>query len=232
MILHYALPIEISDKEKIATLKKLVTLFQEWNTVMNLSSFNNTETIWKKHIFDSLLIGSYPALINAKHIIDIGTGGGFPGLPLAIIFPEKKFTLVDSTQKKITAVIDIMQKLHLKNVETVCERIETLARKNTFREQFDVVTERALAKSSTMLEYTLPFLRIGGTLFAYQTPATKKDLEEKKTILTTLGGSIKNILHENLPNSAGERAIFVIEKVKKTPQEFPRQTGIPKKYPL
>lgn len=232
MISHYTLPIEISDKEKIATLKKLVTLFQEWNTVMNLSSFNDTETIWKKHIFDSLLIGSYPALINAKHIIDIGTGGGFPGLPLAVIFPEKKFTLVDSTQKKITAVMDIAHKLHLKNVEAVCERIEILARKNTFREQFDVVTERALAKFSTMLEYTLPFLRIGGTLFAYQTPATKKDLEEKKNVLTTLGGSVKNILHENLPNSAGERAIFVIEKVKKTPQEFPRQTGIPKKHPL
>lgn len=225
------LQISLSDQQK-EKLTKLVSLFQEWNGKMNLSSFNDERTIYVKHIVDSLLAANIEEIEKATNIIDLGTGGGFPGIPLAIIFPEKKFLLVDSVQKKISAIKDIVEKLMLDNVTTMSARIEELGQEKNMREKFDVVTERALAKYSTMLEYCLPLVKCGGTLIAYQTPEIAIDIEEKKTVLQKLGGRIKNIFQYELPENFGRRTILVIEKKEETPKEFPRKTGTPKKFPL
>lgn len=220
------------NQEQEKKLVHLVALFQEWNKKINLSSFNDNESIITKHIIDSLLSVSFDEWKDAKNIIDLGTGGGFPGLALAIFFPQKKFLLVDSVKKKTEAVHDIAKKIQLKNVETLSERIEIIGQEKNTREKFDIVVERALAKFTTMLEYCLPCLKKNGYLIAYQTPEIEKEINLQKKILRFLGGEIvyKKIFH--LSESAGEREILVIKKIQNTPKQYPRKVGIPKKNPL
>lgn len=223
--------IQISIKQE-AKFKSLLNLFKEWNKKINLSSFNDNETIIIKHLLDSLLPAKSDEFRKAKTILDLGTGGGFPGLPLAIIFPEKKFLLVDSVSKKINAVENIANKLELKNIQTKTSRIEEIAHNKNVREKFDIVTERALAKFSTMLEYCLPCVKIGGSLVAYQTPEVKTEIENKKKVIKLLGGELNRTEEYLLPSNAGKRLILFIKKIKPTPKNFPRSIGIPKKSEL
>jgi 16S rRNA (guanine527-N7)-methyltransferase len=220
------------NSEQERKLMQLVSLFKSWNKKINLSSFNDDESIILKHIVDSLLSVKFEEWKNSKKIIDLGTGGGFPGLPLAIFFPQKKFTLIDSVNKKIEAVNEMVEDLKLKNVETHSERIEKIGQEKMFREKFDVVVERALAKYSTMLEYCLPCVKKNGFLIAYQTPEIEKEIKLKEKVLQLLGGKIVSKKIFDLPNNAGTREILVIKKIKSTPKKYPRKIGIPKKSSL
>lgn len=221
----------MNEQQKDA-LKKLVTLFKEWNEKINLSSFNDEKTINIKHCADSLLPINAKEFQNAKTILDLGTGGGFPGIPLAIMFPKKSFTLVDSVQKKIEAVKDMAQSLNLKNVKTISERIEIMGQDKKYREQFDMVTARALAKFPTMLEYCLPCVKIGGTLVAYQGQEIYEYLKDSRKIITLLGGKLKRTEEYELPEKQGKRLVVFILKISSTPKQYPRAIGIPKKSPL
>ena len=220
------------DNEQENKLNLLLNLFKEWNKKINLSSFNNNETIIIKHFVDSLLPIQSDEFKKAKTVLDLGTGGGFPGLPLAIIFPKKEFLLVDSVSKKINAIENIASELELKNIQTRADRIEELAHYKNIRGQFDVVTERALSKFSTMLEYCLPCAKIGGSLIAYQTLEIKTEVKNKKEVIKLLGGKLDRIEEYLLPNDTGKRLILFIKKIKSTPKKFPRAIGIPKKSPL
>jgi len=215
----------ISD-DQFAKFNHLLGLFDEKNKQMNLSAIREENDIWDKHFFDSLLAAEF--LKNAKNILDLGTGGGFPILPLAIIFPDKKFCGVESVQKKCVAVEGFVKDLNMHNVKMFCDRAEDLAHRKDLRENFDIVTARAFAKFPVLLEIGLPFLKVGGFLLAFRGSDNDKDdfvLTEK------LGGKVINVAKRNLQNG-DDRQIWIIEKVKISDKKYPRKVGMPKKQPL
>jgi len=155
---------------QITKLDKLAELFLQWNQKLNLSSIRDLDGVKLKHIVDSLMVIPLEIIKKGQRILDLGTGGGFPGLALAIVFPNSHFTLVDATEKKIAAVRAMAEELKLTNVACLSGRAEELARDKQYREQFDVVVARALAKFPTLLEYCLPFVKVEGKFIAFQGP--------------------------------------------------------------
>ncbi len=208
--------------------EKLYTYFLEWNGKINLSAIRDRDGIFEKHFVDSLL-GMKFLDFNNKSILDLGSGGGFPVLPLAIMNEDSTFMAVDSVGKKTKAIADMAQRLNLP-VKTTNDRIETLGQDPLFREKFDIVTARALAPWPTLLEYTLPFVKKGGYFMAYQGPSIMKDLEVYENLETRLGGKIERITAVGLGDS--ERIFILIKKKTATPKKYPRMIGEPKKNPL
>lgn len=208
--------------------EQLFTEFKSWNEKINLSAIREKDDVFKKHFEDSLLPMEFFDFDN-KNVLDIGTGGGYPLLPLAVANPNSNFMGVDSVGKKLKAVQAIADELELK-VATTHGRIEELGRDKDFREQFDLVTARALAPWPVLLEYALPFVKVGGTFLAYQGPAIKEDLENFKNLENKLGGEIIEIKTLNLDDS--ERIFVIIKKVKKTLPRYPRENGVPRMTPL
>ncbi len=219
--------IEISN-EQLEKFEKLFEIFSNWNSKINLSAIRDREGIFEKHFADSLLPTKFFDF-NHKRILDLGAGGGFPTLPLGIMFPKSKIVAVDSVTKKMKAVAEMANDLNL-SIKTRNERIETLGQMSGFRENFDVVVARALAPWPVLLEYTLPFLKIGGFFIAYQGPAVIDDLNSYKNLETRLGGEIEQIRADKLGEN--ERIFVVIKKIKPTPKKYPRLIGEPKKNPL
>jgi len=211
-------------------LQQLVTLFLDWNSKLNLSAIRDEDGVWEKHIADSLLITECVDLADQKlRVLDIGTGGGFPSLPLACLFPSLKFTSVDSVGKKLKAVQAMADELEVK-LRTQHGRIEELGQDNAYRQQFDLVLARALAPWPVLLEYALPFVKVGGRFIAYQGPGVREDLETFKNLEKKIGGQIVKIHETKLGDS--ERIFVEIKKVTQTSKKYPRANGIPRKQPL
>ena len=219
-------------KKEIAQLNTLTDLFLSWNRKLNLSSIRDRDGIIIRHIVDSLLILPYLHLNPQDRVLDLGTGGGFPGLPLAIIYPQVEFTLMDATKKKIDAVQTMATELGLTNVSTEWGRAEELGHREDLRQHFDLVVARALAGFSTLLEYCLPFVRPAGTFIAYQGPDILNEVKPLESVIQKLGGKLKAIHESVLPGEGAKRVFIDIEKVEITPKIFPRRSGIPKKKPL
>ena len=165
-------------------------------------------------------------------IIDIGTGAGFPGIPLKIINPDIHITLMDSLNKRINFLNDVIDKLSLKNIDAVHSRAEDLARNEKFREKYDIAVSRAVANLSTLSEYMLPFVKIGGKCICMKGPNIDEEVENAKGAISKLGGRIKSIDNFKLGNTENERNIIVIEKIAHTNPKFPRKAGLPSKEPL
>jgi len=219
---------------QIKQFKQLLKLYQDWNSKINLSAIKTKKEIIIKHFYDSLLI-SQPDILNKQlklSVADLGTGGGFPLLPLAILYPKNYFWGIDSVQKKINVIENIIAKIELKNIKTIADRIETLGQTQQYREKFDLVTTRAFAKWHTLLELALPFLKINGKLIAYQGPQILDELEKSEKVIALLGGKISKLSYFELPENTGERVLVEIEKTKTTPAKYPRAIGIPSKKPL
>lgn len=217
---------------QIAKLEQLADLFLEWNSKLNLSAIRDRDGVLLKHIIDSLLILPYHLFNHGDTVLDLGTGGGFPGLALAIAYPTVRFTLVDATEKKIRAVEAMAKELGLQNVRCLSGRAEELARKRDMREHFDVVVARALAGFSTLLEYTLPFVKVGGHFIAYQGPELAEECQQYSGVAKKLGGKIVHVHMTQLPIEGAKRCFIVIKKEQLTPPPYPRQVGMPKKNPL
>lgn len=218
--------------QKIAKLEQLADVFLDWNQKLNLSAIRDRDGVLLKHIVDSLLVLPFEPLQGGNKVLDMGTGGGFPGLALAIAFPNAEFTLVDSTEKKIRAVSDMAMKLGLKNVRCLSGRAEELGRDLKLREQFDVVVARAVAPFSVLLEYCLPFVKVGGRFIAYQGPELAQECYRYAEIVKKLGGMIANVHTTELPIENAARCFIDIKKEKRIPATYPRPVGIPKKTPL
>ena len=223
------------NEAQIQLFKKLVSVFQDWNSKVQLSSFQSTKEVFDKHILDSLSIIpflKFPKKSKIK-ILDLGTGGGFPALPLAIWFQHSSashqisFTALDSVEKKLYAVSDMAKRLDL-DVNTLHGRSEDLAQDVLYREQFDVVLTRAFAKYPTLLELSLPFVKLDGYFYAYLGSSALQDLENK--LETLYGGEIQNIHPYTLNNK--KNIYLEIKKVKVCNKKFPRKVGIPKKNPI
>ncbi len=204
----------------------------DWNRQMNLTAITDYGDVMKKHFIDSLsLVKAYDLSKPAK-VIDVGTGAGFPGLALKIAFPDLQMTLLDSLNKRIHFLDAVIERLGLTEVETVHGRAEDFARPDRLRECFDLCVSRAVAKLSTLSEYCLSFVRVGGRFISYKSEKVLEEMETAGKAISLLGGRTADQLEFRLPDSDIYRNLFVIEKIKQTPDRYPRKAGIPAREPL
>ena len=221
--------IEIED-EKINKFYKYMNLLIEWNEKMNLTAITEQKDIIVKHFVDSLTISKY--LEKDESVVDIGTGAGFPGIPLAIINQANKFTLVDSLNKRINFLNDVKEKIELKNITTIHSRAEEFGQNKIYREKFDIAVSRAVAKLNVLVEYLLPTIKVGGKIICMKGSKIKEELDEAKFAVKELGGNIKYQEEFLLPETDIKRNIIIIEKIKNTPKKYPRKSGMPSRQPL
>ena len=226
-----ALGVTLSEKQ----IQQFLTYYEmlvEWNEVMNLTAITEYEEVMKKHFVDSLsLIQTFD--VNKKvSVIDVGTGAGFPGLTLKIAYPNMKVTLLDSLNKRINFLNAVIEKLGLTDVETVHGRAEDFAKPGKLREKYDLCVSRAVANLTTLSEYCLPFVKVGGEFISYKSEKITEEMENAKKAISLLGGKFDRSKDFNLPDSDIYRNLVVIKKVKETPKKFPRKAGLPSKEPL
>ena len=207
-------------------------LLTEWNSFMNLTAITKYEDVLKKHFVDSVSLIQAVDVRKELTLIDVGTGAGFPGLALKIAYPELKVTLLDSLQKRIQFLDAVIEKLGLEGIETIHGRAEDFAKPQKLRESFDLCVSRAVANFSTLSEYCLPFVKVGGYFIPYKSEKIAQEKEEAKKALELLGGEFERQVEFMLPSSDIYRNLFVIKKVKETPKKFPRKAGLPAKEPI
>lgn len=204
----------------------------EWNSFMNLTAITEYEEVMKKHFVDSVsLIKAYDVM-KPVSVIDVGTGAGFPGLALKIAFPNLKMTLLDSLNKRIHFLNEVIEKLALTEIDTIHGRAEDYARPGKLREKYDLCVSRAVANLSTLSEYCLPFVKKGGFFISYKSEKISEEVKAAHGAIFVLGGEVKEQVEFLLPNSDIYRNLFVIEKIKACPAKYPRKAGLPAKEPL
>lgn len=203
-------------------------LLLEWNQKMNLTAITDPKEIILKHFIDSMTISPY--IEEEKKVIDVGTGAGFPGIPLAIICPNTSFTLIDALNKRISFLKEVVTKLQLSNVVVEHARAEDFAKEN--REKYDIATSRAVANLPVLLEYLLPFVKKEGKCICMKGPNIQEELDEAKKAITVLGGELEKVDYFHLMDTEIERNNVVIKKIKNTPLQYPRKSGIPSKNPI
>lgn len=203
-----------------------------WNDKVNLTAITDREEFIRKHFLDSLTCSPFPEMEEAERIIDVGTGAGFPGIPLALVFPEKQFVLMDSLKKRLKIIDELTEELGIANVRTLHGRAEDLARMKEHREQYDLCVSRAVANLAVLSEYTLPFLKVGGTLLAYKGPEALQEIQSSGNAVRTLGGILSEERRVTIPGLESSHVILIINKIKHTPESYPRKAGTPAKEPL
>lgn len=221
----------LSDKQ-ISDFEKFYKLLEEWNYKIDITKIVEPEEVYIKHFIDSLLVNKSGIIEKNQKVIDIGTGGGFPGVPLKIYNPTLSFTLLDSLKKRITFLETVVNDLELKNVTPLHGRAEEIARKDEYREKYDIATARALSPMQTLVEYCLPFVKVGGFFIALKGPNYNEELKQAKNAIKLLGGMVERVVEYTLPHDKGQRSLVVIRKIKATPHRFPRAGGKPKSKPL
>lgn len=225
------LGISLNEKQ----VSQFITFYEmliEKNKVMNLTAITDWEEVVHKHFLDSLTLVKVLDLKNMVSIIDIGTGAGFPGIPLKIAFPHIKITMADSLNKRIRFIQEVIEKCGFKSVEAVHGRAEDLARKSKYREQFDVCVSRAVANLSSLSEYCLPFVQVGGCFISYKSGEIEDELAGAKKAIEVLGGEKMKIEKFQLPDTDISRSLIVIEKRKLCSKKYPRKAGMPTSNPL
>lgn len=227
--------IELSDLQ-VKQFMEYYDILVEWNSFMNLTAITEFEDVCKKHFLDSLSVIHaipYEELATKKYsLIDIGTGAGFPGIPLAILFPNMKVTLLDSLNKRIKFLDTVIEKLGLTNCSTIHGRAEDFASPNKLRETFDLCVSRAVANLSTLSEYCLPYIKVGGYFISYKSEKINEEAKLAEKAISILGGKVKKQVDFYLPDTDMYRNMYMIEKVKVTPKKYPRKAGTPSKEPI
>jgi 16S rRNA (guanine527-N7)-methyltransferase len=213
-------------------LSQFSAMVLEWNQKLNLTSITDPEQFWIKHIYDSLTCLPLVFAFGAISVIDIGTGAGFPGIPLKIAYPEMRLTLAESVKKKADFCQLAADTLGLKDVNVVAERAEVLGQDPAPREIYDWAIARAVAPLNVLAEYLLPLVHIGGHALAQKSGSVGEEISKANNAIQRLGGKIDNVIAAELPHGFGSRTLVTIKKIKPTPTEYPRRAGVPKKTPL
>lgn len=217
---------------QIEQFEKYYELLVEWNKVMNLTTITENEEVVKKHFVDSLMIMKVYNMDNVETLLDIGTGAGFPGIPLKIVFPHLKITLLDSLNKRIRFLDTVIQELKLTDISTLHGRAEDFAKKSEYREQFDMCVSRAVANLSTLSEYCIPYVKVSGSFISYKSGNIDTELDDSEKAVNVLGGKIEQVDKFKLPDTDIERSFVNIRKLKSTSKKYPRKAGLPSKEPL
>lgn len=220
------------NSEKYGRFIKYKDLLKEWNEKVNLTAITEDEEIIKKHFIDSMKIFKFEPLKKAKSIIDIGTGGGFPGIPMKIIKPEIEIVLLDSLKKRINVLQDILNNIGINDVSTIHGRAEDYAQTPQYREKFDAVVSRAVANLTVLSEFCLPYVNAGGYFVAMKGPSVDEEVSEAKRAIGILGGKLEQVIEVEIEDSDLNHNLVVIKKVKSTSKQYPRKAGTAAKKPL
>lgn len=221
-----------------ATEKQIKQFYQyfemlvEWNKVMNLTAITEQEDVVTKHFVDSISIVKAGVSLKDEKVIDIGTGAGFPGIPLKIMYPSLKITLLDSLNKRIKFLNEVCSCLGLENVETLHGRAEDFGRDSNYREKYDYCVSRAVANLSTLSEYCMPFVKVGGYFIPYKSGKLEEEMVQAKGAVKLLGGKIEEVVDFTLPGTDAERSFVKIVKREPIAKRYPRKAGMPSKEPL
>lgn len=216
--------------EQLEQFFEYMELLINWNGKMNLTAITDPDEIILKHFIDSITI--LKEIEDDSKLVDVGTGAGFPGIPLSIMNPTLKITLVDSLNKRLIFLQEVVKKLKLDNIKIIHARAEELGQNKEYREMFDVATSRAVANLSTLSEYLIPLVKINGKVISMKAGEAQKEINEARKAIKVLGGTIEKIDEFNLPQTDIERTIVVINKEEETPRKYPRKAGIPSKDPI
>lgn len=207
-------------------------MIKEWNEKINITAITEDSDIIKKHFIDSIKMLKFSPLAQAKSIIDIGTGGGFPGIPIKIMDEEKEVVLLDSLNKRIKFLDEVIKSMRLSNISTVHGRAEDFAKESKYREKFDVAVSRAVANMATLSELCIPYVKVNGYFVAMKGPSVEEEITGAKNAINILGGRIEDIIEVNIEDSDLKHNLVIIKKIKSTPKIYPRQAGTANKTPL
>ena len=209
---------------------KYMNLLIEWNEKINLTAITEPNEIILKHFIDSITISKH--IEEGKNVIDVGTGAGFPGIPIEITRPGVEVELLDSLNKRINFLNIVIEELGLKNIKAIHARVEEFAKNKSNREKYDVVTSRAVANLNVLAEYMLPLVSVGGKCICMKGPNIEEEINGSKKAIEILGGKIEKVEEFNLPGTDIKRTIILIKKIKNTPEKYPRKPGTPSKEPI
>ena len=222
---------KLTEEQKLK-LEKYMEGILSWNEKVNLTNITDPAEFRIKHNADSLMCVDFPEFRSAKNVIDVGTGGGFPGIPLAVYAPDKNFTLLDSLNKRLKIIDELAGSLDISNITLVHGRAEDIAKTKEHREKYDLCVSRAVSNLAALSEYCLPFIKVGGYLLAYKGPGAEQEAEDAAKALKILGGRLVGIRETTMEEYGLDHRILVIEKVRNTPKTYPRKAGTPLKEPL
>ena len=225
------LGITLTDQQK-QQFVKFYELLVEWNKVMNLTGITEYEEVNEKHFVDSLSIVKAIDISKVETIIDVGTGAGFPGIPLKIAFPHLKVVLLDSLNKRIKFLDTVINELGLDDIKTIHGRAEDFSKQGDYREQFDLCVSRAVANLATLSEYCIPYVKKGGLFVPYKSGEIEEEIEQSKKAVHVLGGKIEDVVKFRLPGTEIGRSFVIKRKLQNTARKYPRKAGLPSKEPI
>lgn len=225
------LSIVLNDKQ-IQQFEQYYNILVEWNKVMNLTAITEYEEVVEKHFLDSLTIVNAIHVEKIETLIDVGTGAGFPGIPLKIAFPHLKVTLLDSLNKRIKFLNEVIDLLELNDIKAIHGRAEDYAKQAEYREQYDICVSRAVANLATLSEYCLPYVKVDGLFVPYKSVEIDEELKSSEKAVSILGGKVEEVVKFQLPGTDIGRSFVKIHKIKETKKKYPRKAGMPTKEPL
>ena len=220
------------NEEQLSQFASYYEMLIEWNDKINLTAITEFNEVLKKHFLDSISIGRILEQNSDVSVLDIGTGAGFPGIPIKIAFPNVKVTLLDSLNKRVNFLNEVISILGLNDIEAIHGRAEDFAKKGMLREKYDICVSRAVANLSSLSEFCIPYVKVGGKFISYKSEKASEELELSKNALSILGGG--NVVCDEfvLPGTDFHRTFIVVNKIKETPAKYPRKAGTPVKQPL